>query len=97
MNVRVWSQARRLGRRALERWGVQAQATKAVEELGELLTALSRYPRRATAEEVADEIADVLIMCRQLSMIVADELVAQRVAAKLQRLSARLSANGAAK
>jgi len=87
MNERIWRKATRPCRRALARWGVQRQVTRAVEELGELLTALSRFPKRATPEEVADEIADVMIMCRQLSMAFGDELVTQRFTAKLQRLS----------
>lgn len=82
---------------ALLHFGGDAQLKKANEELGELLTALSRYPTRATPAEVADEIADVFITVRQLAMLFGDELVADAITRKAERLRATLAAKEASR
>lgn len=55
---------------AIHHYGPEHQKRKAVEEMGELITALSReQDGRATPEQVITEIADVHLMIRQLMVI----------------------------
>lgn len=55
---------------AVYHYGPEHQKRKAVEEMGELITALSReQDGRATPEQVITEIADVHLMIRQLMVI----------------------------
>lgn len=77
---------------ALEKWGKQAQIMMVVEELGELLQAISKVERDVNGcevEELADEIADVEIMLTQLKTIysIDDTLVQQIKMGKLDRLA----------
>lgn len=55
---------------AVHHYGPEHQKRKAIEEMGELITALSReQDGRATPEQVITEIADVHLMVRQLMVI----------------------------
>lgn len=60
---------------ALNQWGMDAQINMAIEEMAELISALEHYRRlkkwghHATAEDVADEVADVEIMMEQLKFM----------------------------
>ena len=76
---------------ALDTWGEDAQIMMALEECGELITALTQYWRgRKTKEEVAEEIADVSIMMRQMRLIFGYQIVNEIEAGKLVRLKKRL-------
>lgn len=87
--------ATRLYRRALDIWGPQLQIDVAIEECAELIVVLQQYRRvRRTDIDVAEEIADVTIMCQQLRLIYGPERVDRAVAAKLQRLEERLKKEG---
>jgi NTP pyrophosphatase (non-canonical NTP hydrolase) len=57
--------------RALDQWGHDAQMDMAIEEMSELTKAILKYrrkPHKDTAIEVANELADVKIMLRQLEI-----------------------------
>lgn len=72
---------------AINHFGVDHQIDKAVEEMGELITALSRRRlERSHREDIAEEIADVLIVANQLRIIYGGELVDQLIDQKLNRL-----------
>ena len=78
-------------REAIETWGAETQIDLALEELGELQTALARHRRgRADVEDVAEEIADVRIMARQLSVVYGEDRVDSHVERKMERLRERL-------
>lgn len=76
--------------RALDTWGTEAQITKAIEENGELTAELARSYYGGNDDAVIDEIADVLIIARQVARIYSDAAVAQRVRFKMDRLRDRL-------
>lgn len=76
---------------AIDVWGEDAQVLMAVEECSELITILAQYWRgRKTKEEVAEEIADVSIMMRQLRLIFGYQTVNEYEAGKIVRLKQRL-------
>lgn len=79
--------------RAVAVCGVASQISQAMEECAELITVLNQhyFRGRKTVAEVADEIADVEIMCGQLRAMVGDTLVDLAVAQKADRLEARLN------
>lgn len=77
---------------AIEKWGTVPQMLMAVEEGSELSKALLHFIRgRASKLEVAEEIADVMIMAQQMRMIFGQDLVDQAVAQKMARLEERLA------
>jgi NTP pyrophosphatase (non-canonical NTP hydrolase) len=80
-----------LYRRAIKDWGVSAQIKMMYEEGGELITALAQFDRgRNTIEDVATEIADVMVVCEQLALIFGEELVQEKYDYKIARLKERL-------
>ena len=57
-----------LCRRAMEIYGFPAQAAMVVEECSELTNAICKFRRgRVGEDDIITEIADVMIMCEQLS------------------------------
>ena len=53
--------------KALDRWDITDQRAKAMQEMGELIVALTRYREgRGTIDEVIEESADVIIMTLQM-------------------------------
>lgn len=76
---------------AINHYGEEHQKKKAIEEMGELITALSReQDNRATPEEVITEIADVVIMMRQLVLIYGQTEVEKEIQRKYVRLRNRI-------
>lgn len=77
-----------LYKRAINAYGEEHQIGVAIEELGELVTALSRkhYRKRGTEEEVLSEIADAHIMLQQLNIIYGVENVKRVMYVKLEKL-----------
>lgn len=72
---------------AINHFGVEANIDKALEEMGELTTELSRRRlARYDKEKVAEEIADVLITVEKLRIIFGGSLVDEIVEKKLARL-----------
>lgn len=76
---------------AIQKWGKEAQMDQAIEECAELIVALRHLRRgKATPEQVASEVADVLIMVGQLRIMLEYALVDRAVRAKMERLEERL-------
>lgn len=76
---------------AVKHYGPEHQKKKAIEEMGELTTALSReQDNRATRKDVITEIADVTIMMRQLSAIYGYDAVEKEITRKQKRLLSRM-------
>lgn len=78
--------------KAIATYGEDNQVFKAVEELGELMVELSRNSQgEVNTMNIAEEVADVQIMCSQLELIfnIEAEVKAQREF-KLKRLYKRL-------
>lgn len=81
-------------RRALICYGHRSQTYKAYEELGELITALSRHLgdplRQPQPDSIQEELADCFIMLSQLSIIFGETAVHTQIDRKLTRLNDRL-------
>ena len=76
---------------AVHHYGKEHQKKKAIEEMGELITALSReQDGRATAHDVITEIADVHLMIRQLMVIYGVDLCVAEYDRKQRRLLRRM-------
>lgn len=76
---------------AVHHYGAEHQKKKAIEEMGELITAISReQDGRANTEQVITEIADVQIMMRQLTLIYGIDAVANEIDRKQRRLLRRM-------
>ena len=76
---------------AISHYGKEHQKKKAIEEMGELITALSReQDGRATEHDVITEIADVSIMMCQLMEIYGNEKCQKEIQRKQARLMRRM-------
>lgn len=76
---------------AVNYYGPEHQKRKAIEEMGELITALSReQDGRATPEQVITEIADVHLMVRQLMVIYGIDACMKEYDRKQRRLLRRM-------
>lgn len=84
---------------AINTWGAKAQIVKAMEEMAELIQALSRRllcmylnapGGNAALENVREEMADVSIMLSQLELIFGD--TTEEEIRKILRLEARIAA-----
>lgn len=89
-------------REAIRRYGEFSQVDKAIEEMSELIKALldlRRFPELSGAREnVAQEMADVIIMLTQLCMLYGNfENVEQMIDWKVDRLEDRLTGRANAK
>lgn len=89
---------------AINTWGTKAQIVKAMEEMAELIQALSRRllcmylnapGGNAALENVREEMADVSIVLNQLELIFGD--TTEEEIRKLLRLEARIAAQKKAK
>lgn len=81
--------------KAVLRYGARHQMRMCVEECAELVNALCKYARyRCGEDEVATEIADVIIMCRQMCLIFGLGKVNKEIRKKLERLEKRMSEDG---
>ena len=77
--------------KAIETYGQDPQIWMTIEEMSELGNALAKYRRnRVTELDICEEIADVLIMCIQMSKIFGEDRVKQMFEDKLIRLKERL-------
>jgi NTP pyrophosphatase (non-canonical NTP hydrolase) len=81
---------------AIKHWGIEPQLNVAIEECSELTKELCKYMRhhsltQAVKNAIADEVADVQIMCEQVKIIfgIEQEVGVARMA-KLQRIKERL-------
>lgn len=81
-----------LYRKAMNIYGFSSQVTMAVEECSELIDAICKFMRdRVGDDDIITEIADVMIMCEQLSYYFGKEKVELEKERKLERLKERLS------
>jgi hypothetical protein len=73
-------------------WGIDAQVTKAIEELSELQKELCKFLLDdGNMEHINEEMADVKIMVEQLELILENKEAVKAVKkAKIQRLSDRI-------
>ena len=77
---------------AIDKYGKESQICMAVEEVGELITAINQYKRcRIEKISVCEEIADVQIMMEQLSLIYGKDDVEKEKERKILRLKERLN------
>lgn len=79
-------------RRALEAFGAQAQVMMAIEEMSELTKELCKHRRgRDNVEAIAEEIADVEIMLRQMAILFDCSFTVDKFRRyKLERLAGRI-------
>jgi len=76
---------------AINRYGARKQTRKVMEECAELMAAVYHYQDgRCKKAHVAEEIADVIIMCHQLAMIIDEDMVSGFVKSKIERLKERM-------
>ena len=78
--------------KAIEHFGKVPQMVKATGEMGELSAEIARsilgeYP---ADDKMIDEVADVTIMMRQLTIIFGEKAVEDRIQFKLTRLKGRM-------
>ena len=78
--------------KAQARFGLRAQALKALEELGEVSVELARVQNGlGSMEALAEEIADATIMLEQMRLLYdINEQVCRQMDAKILRLAGRL-------
>jgi hypothetical protein len=89
---------RRLLGRAVALWGAPQQWDMVLEECSEVITSVLHFRRgRATTDQVAEEVADALIMLEQAREMVGAARVDRIVAAKLKRLLVNVSKGEIAK
>jgi hypothetical protein len=72
-------------KKAIDTWSPAIQQVVAMEEMGELIQAISKAIR-CKSNNVEEEIADVEIMCMQLRLIYNSQKVEDIKQAKLKRL-----------
>lgn len=76
-------------RKIADHYSFEHQTITAIEELSELQRAICRWNRGGMTREIEasliDEIADVLIMVRQLEYLMGAESVSGRIKEKLDR------------
>lgn len=79
-------------RRALEAFGEEAQMVMAIEEMSELTKELCKHRRgRDNVEAIAEEIADVEIMLRQMAILFDCSFTVDKFRRyKLERLAGRI-------
>lgn len=99
VDVNEWLDERQLYKEAIEQFGAANQVVVAMEEAGELVQAMAKVIRYSDDEQelerardhAAEEIADVLIMCSQLGLILnVENDVLTWMDKKLDRLVKRL-------
>ncbi|WP_304977059.1 MazG nucleotide pyrophosphohydrolase domain-containing protein [Duncaniella muris] len=79
-------------RLAIKTYGKEAQTQMLFEEMSELQNALCKLARnRGTADQVCEEIADVMIMCLQMAHIYGTKRIEQWANRKMIRLKDRLN------
>lgn len=79
-------------RKAIEKWGKVSQVEMVIEECSELITAIQHFKRgRVEPGKVAEEVADVLIMCMQLRLMVGEGSVDHFIRMKMFRLQERIN------
>lgn len=76
-----------------DKCGMRAQTLKAIEEMGECISALSRWigeSQNQSLDNVREEIADVTIMMEQMRLFFGASFIEEKRKEKLDRLEALL-------
>lgn len=77
---------------AVEVFGEEAQYHKAGEECSELSAEISRYMNGlSTDADLISELADVIVMIRQLERMVDSDILSRSVAYKMDRLRDKIN------
>lgn len=79
---------------SIDHFGLEHQIGKAIEELGELITELSRWlqkDKRANLNNIAEETADVQIICKYIEQLTGKDNIAKWKKYKLERLKNTLN------
>lgn len=86
------SKIEKVCRAAIEEYGESNQKQKALEEMGELTSALVKHNfGRCDTRDVITEIADVMITVSQMAIIFGEEDVTAEINAKIDRLAGRIA------
>jgi NTP pyrophosphatase (non-canonical NTP hydrolase) len=68
-------------------WGENSQLNQTIEECSELIKAITKWNRGiGTKEQMAEEVADVELMCQELRFILGDKLVNKYRRAKIKHV-----------
>lgn len=82
-------------RKVLSKWGLNSELDVSIEECSELIQAICKLRRYGETEKTVtnliEEIADVSIICDQLSLIYGKDKVKKQKDIKLERLKQRLN------
>lgn len=90
--IRISYEQKRVLESAISKYGGEHQKMKCIEEMGELVTAMSReQDLRSTSEEVITEIADVFVTLNQLAMLYGIQDVQEEFDRKVARLEVRMN------
>jgi NTP pyrophosphatase (non-canonical NTP hydrolase) len=76
-------------KRAINKWGPQPQMMMGIEECSELIHEISKW-FRGRESNIAEELADTLIILRQISIYIGEENVIEFMDKKIERLQKRL-------
>jgi NTP pyrophosphatase (non-canonical NTP hydrolase) len=83
--------AKEIYKRALKQYGSSRQVDKTIEELGELSTALMKFKHgEMDMKGVITELADVLIMVYQMSIVFGFDDVVDEIDYKTKRLEQKM-------
>lgn len=87
--------------RAIDRWGVRLQSNQCIQEMAELIVAITKLQQLydaphteqiAARDNLIEEIADVEIMIDQMKLMYGEQDIRKQRDYKLQRLVNRLDA-----
>ncbi|KKN76626.1 hypothetical protein LCGC14_0368230 [marine sediment metagenome] len=88
--------ADKLAEKAIKKWGVEAQLFQTMEEMAELIHALSKWRRQGMGKKyrkwVLEELTDVTIMMQQISYMlrIRDKEAEDMLDKKLNKLEKKL-------
>jgi GH35 family endo-1,4-beta-xylanase len=87
-----WMTENEIYQAAIVKWGADHQIDKAIEECSELIAALIQHrDGRVPKFDVANEVADVEIMCGQMRVLFGNDQVNNCKQHKLNRLQKLIS------
>lgn len=85
----------RVMKSAIIMFGKEKLRLMCIEECAELINALAKETRdQVTNDQIIDEIADVMIMCKQMAIIYGNDEVNNRITSKFTRLKELMEIEG---
>lgn len=87
-------------KRIVDTWGTESQLNMVIEEVGELLQAISKFNRAKNKDEetqveayrhLCEEVADVINMMNQMREMFSSELIDKYIKEKLDRTEEKLN------